>query len=548
MAEFSDDEENPWTPTSDEAWVDPLVVRFGDEPLVRAARDADQVQQLLSSGAVITAEGLFAAIEALNLSAVKAFLQVTNPNIRSEKFTISSRSVYSSYSDRDVAPLFSKDWHDWSSLQFAAHASLGHEGLADTRALIMSVLLDHGAHMYAKISQPIRRSDICPFPGEEETSLETPDTEHGPHHVGQNHEPSTTPSHTRRTVLHAILEDGGCVSPILNQTRHPLSLSHRDDLGRTILHAACRSSIGADASPSATLEDCHWDSETGRMRRDPFASPSTSLFHAIRARGADLNAVDGQGKNIVHHLFDAQDGDYGSWRPPMIKDTLGYVLEHCRQLVRQPDRFGTYPLHAALQRRLRYPLRNKFTEMAELDGEIERLLEAGADPCVRDARGNSALHYLAAEGLLEVLRGKKTRELLEVFLSRGVDVNAKNKAGRSALEIMLDDDGMMSQRRASEYLSELKSARKADDVEKEVFDVLDEAGMNWDSVDKNGRGVLHLVAKYDTSRAAARAAMLIERGANVRVRDEEGKTSLDIARQVGNEGVAKLLESSMTMS
>ncbi|KAI9667911.1 MAG: hypothetical protein M1821_000731 [Bathelium mastoideum] len=546
MEEFSDDEEDPWTPTTDDEWVDPLVARFGDEPLVRAARDAEQVRQLLSNGTAGTAEGLFAAIEALNLDAVKAILEVTNPNTRSKKATITSTGTYEDYVDRDFAPLFSKDWHDSTALQLAAHAQLGRKSdLSTTRALIMSVLLDYGAHMYATTCQPIRRPEVYPFPGEDSVDLSTPDFEYPYHQVDWPGQPLVMP-YTHRIVIHSILEDGGYAAPILNQESQPLDLEARDTLGRTLLHAACRSGIGADASWTATIEDCHWDTESGGMMRDPFTSPSSSLFHAFRLRGADMYAVDTQGKNILHHLFEAQDCSSLSWRPPVIKNTLSYVLSNCKQLVNQPNRLGTYPLHSALQRRLRHPLTNRFTDMAELDTEIDTLLSSGPNPCVLDARGNSCLHYLASEGLLETLRGDQTRSLFKMFLEKGVDVNARNKAGRTAVEIMLNDDGERSQRRTNEYLSEFRSARKPDDVEKEVFDLLNRAGVKLTERDAKGRGLLHFVARSMTRRAAVRAEMLVRRGVDVGGRDEEGRTPVDVAREVGNKDVLRVLENCLT--
>ncbi|KAI9675881.1 MAG: hypothetical protein M1822_008890 [Bathelium mastoideum] len=546
MEEFSDDEEDPWTPTTDDEWVDPLVARFGDEPLVRAARDAEQVRQLLSNGTSVTAEGLFAAIEALSLDAVKAILEVTNPNIRSKKATITSTGTYEDYVDRDFAPLFSKDWHDSTALQLAAHAPLGRKSdLSTTRALIMSVLLDHGTHIYAITSQPIRRPEVYPFPGEGSIDLSSPSLEYPYPQADGPDQPLVLP-YTHRTVVHSILEDGGYAAPILNQKSQPLDLEAHDPLGRTLIHAACRSGIGADASLTATIEDCHWDTEIGGMMRDPFTSPSSSLFHTLRLRGADMYAVDAQGKNILHHLFEAHDGNYISWRPPVIKNTLSYVLSNYQELVNQPDKLGTYPLHSALQRRLRYPLKNRFTDMAELDTEIDILLSSGANPCVLDARGNSCLHYLASEGLFETLRGDQTRSLFKIFLEKGVDVDARNEAGRTVVEIMLDDDGERSQRRTSEYLSELRSARNPDDVEKEVFDLLNRAGVKLTERDAKGRGLLHFVARSATKRATARAEMLVQRGVDVRGRDEEGETPVDVAREVGNEDVLRVLENFLT--
>ncbi|OIW26427.1 hypothetical protein CONLIGDRAFT_706710 [Coniochaeta ligniaria NRRL 30616] len=82
------------------------------------------------------------------------------------------------------------------------------------------------------------------------------------------------PEHGLRHVLHAILEDGLSASPLLSSPASLATLgpNHRDPQGRTLLHSACRSSLGADAGTDAWLCDIQLDTHThtGKLLRDPF--------------------------------------------------------------------------------------------------------------------------------------------------------------------------------------------------------------------------------------------------------------------------------------
>ena len=85
------------------------------------------------------------------------------------------------------------------------------------------------------------------------------------------------------------------------------------------------------------------------------------------------------------------------------------MLQHCPTLVNQKAHHGTYPVHSALQRLRRYPIRRNYEENAGLDTVVEDLLAAGADPLARDGRGNTCLHYCTDDGLTDELLGARIR-------------------------------------------------------------------------------------------------------------------------------------------
>jgi ankyrin repeat protein len=269
------------------------------------------------------------------------------------------------------------------------------------------------------------------------------------------------------------------------------------------------------------------------------------LFDSFCGRGADLATIDKFGKSAIHNLLNSHDS-FNSYRPPGIRNSLLYMLSHYPALLNQPDHKGDYPIHAAFQRLRRYPLRWEWNENAELDTVIEDLLDAGADPLSRDSRGNTALHYLADEGLAELIMGEHTRRRFKMFLQRGVDVNARNQAGYSALELMLDDDGRRHTRRKREYTVLIKagdlSASSAEQVDKEVFDMFDEAAVRWTDLGPGGRTLLHLVATHQNNpRGAVWAKLLLARGVDPSVKDNDGMTATETAQAHGNEPVAAVL-------
>lgn len=263
---------------------------------------------------------------------------------------------------------------------------------------------------------------------------------------------------------------------------------------------------------------------------------------------ADILAVDHHGRGALHHLLESKDTVSYAYRPPKIGQSLAYLLEHYPALINQPDNNGNYPLHSALQRLRRYALRHEWDEDAELDTLIDELLEAGADPHVRDSRGNSALHYVADEGLAETLMGEQTRHRFRMFLDRGVDIRARNQAGQSALELLLDDDGKRAAFREGHYSIHVNRGRiplpTSEEVDEDVFGLFQKAGVRWTDRDREGRTPLHIIAGYPgNSRGPAWAKRLLSKGIDPQAKDCQGKTAIDVASACANQAVLNVLKS-----
>jgi hypothetical protein len=310
----------------------------------------------------------------------------------------------------------------------------------------------------------------------------------------------------------------------------------------------CRSSLGADAAIDSMLSDARrWEED---KLPDPLATSASrpSHFNVFNKLNPDMLAVDYSGKNALHHLLESRDDVNYAFRPPKILHALLYLLKHCPSLVNQSDKKGDCALHVALQRIRFYHRRDRWRETTDLDCLIDDVLAGGADPHARDSCGNTSLHYTAGEGLGEVILGEHTRRRFKAFVELGVEIHARNREGRSALELFLDDDGSRAWDRHEYYSYGVKygdivvaSSERCDD---EVFGLFDKAGANWKDTDAKGRTPLHFVASHKGNpftRGAAWAKRLLARGVDPAVQDERLMTAADVAREIGNDSVLEVL-------
>lgn len=543
----------PWvsgpSPPSDYDWEGPdsLVLKYGDDPFVKAARDPRAAQKLLADGVSVSPEGVFAAVESGHIDTLEVlFEEGISPNIRSSAASSPDAGVRIGWDTRDVTISFRdvhfyNEWQEWFPLQIIARTnelSLSQEGL-ERQYNMMRFLLRQGANPYALYREVLWRSDPYPFPGESHDEQVDPPFE--------DNYSETLPIPGRvygtRSVIHSLFEDGGQVLPFFDED-FALALECRDPQGRTILHSACRSALGADALLGVSLKDI----EPNRHDRKVFATEDeTSLFHALRLRNADLLAVDNNGKNILHQLLDANRPWSFSNRPPSMRDALCYVLANLPQLINKPDRHGTYPLHSAFQLWRRHPYFSDAGDEVGLESIIEQLLAAGANPLARDGRGNTALHYLAVNGLAEQLHGEATRRTFRRFVDLSVDINARNIAGRTAIELFLDDDGSTAVFRATAYLSESLYGQNPskEEVDAQVLAIFDQAGVNWTETDGNGMTLLHIAVRHSTEMTKGRARYLIDKGVDVLREDSKGRTSVHVAEQYSRKDVVDLLHAQL---
>ncbi|EEP76426.1 predicted protein [Uncinocarpus reesii 1704] len=463
-----------------------------------------------------------------------------HPNMRAAAARPANEGVASDWATRD-GDIFFRDTHhklqneclEWFPLQAAAHSPESRYSYWDKDRQLgaMRYLLEKGADPYALYRAPLERPNVYRYPGETfDEKLEPLKKEF------VDISPALRPHFSMYgicSVIHSIFENGGQVLPFFDEEFN-LDIERRDPQGRTVLHSVCRSILGADA----ILGDVYRELEA--EKRDPLAASvyRPSLFHAFRLRNADMLAVDNKGKHILHHLFESP-ADPGLHEDPKIDDALLYTLTHLPQLVNQPDYHGNYPIHAALQslRHVPYYFKNRLRR-------VEQLLAAGADPLACDGRGNTALHYLAATGFDDIAPKEPVRALFRKFAELGVDVNARNKVKRTAIEIFLDDENS-GRARNNDGQPSTKSFygtfRHDAYAWVNLLDLFDEANTNWTESNANGQTLLHLVALQPTKAAVEHAEYLLAKGVDASAKDRDEKVAADIAEQYGRDEMLKLL-------
>jgi ankyrin repeat protein len=264
------------------------------------------------------------------------------------------------------------------------------------------------------------------------------------------------------TIIADICVCGGILAPFL---RLPdLDLEARDSKGRTLLLCACTT-------------DGHWN---GHHIRSPSSDVSLLL-----ERGADITAVDDEGRNVLYHLLTSYPSNKNvqAHHPSDLDTILAHPL--ASQLVAQKDNSGTTSLQHALR-------------MGQFKA-IDALLAKGADPLEADREGNTALHHLAAQAYggdfidhtyLSSLSEDQSSQsvdsespnrakpsfitsLFSKFIKLGVDINARNKAGETCLFGFVGIKGI------------------------EVFHMkfFEEKGSKFTTVNTKGEGLLHACAK-----------------------------------------------------
>ncbi|KAJ6014857.1 ankyrin repeat-containing domain protein [Penicillium herquei] len=107
--------------------------------------------------------------------------------------------------------------------------------------------------------------------------------------------------------------------------------------------------------------------------------------------------------------------------------TFKALLTGSSDMVNHKDKEGSTPLHYFIQ------LHANCGETKHFENALRLLLEAGADPNIKDIEGKSALHLLA---LWSVDSDPLSPSILDLLLAHGAGINDVDKEGNTAFHIM----------------------------------------------------------------------------------------------------------------
>lgn len=214
--------------------------------------------------------------------------------------------------------------------------------------------------------------------------------------------------------------------------------------------------------------------------------------------GAEVDGPDGQGRTALHHAAESLTLDYEEMGEGERREWWRRNAQARAAALEREEEASR-----AWERERREGLDEDSRERGALAARA--LLEAGADPSARDARGRGPLHAAAREGHAAVLRE---------LLAAGADPDAADDEGRTALHA------------AAEW------------GWGGVLAALLEAGASVDPVDSWGWTPLMLAAE---SGYAEQVEWLLEAGADPRRENDAGRTPAGVAGDAGRSALAARL-------
>ncbi|RDL31844.1 Glucanase [Venustampulla echinocandica] len=434
-----------------------IVAKNGLAPLHEAVSSVDITRSLLRAGANLSAgktSPIFNAIMEQNVKVLTAILDSGGDvNAITDSITISP-----SITDQARTALFCASF----ALSLNRH-------MPDSIPLI-KLLIDRGADMYA-------------------------------------------PLNNRETLIHYIFEHGKYETVCAYLDCHDkLNFEARDQLGRTILLAACNWTEGYDHK--------RW-----------FAQEAPPVIRLLEY-GADIMAISNDGRNALHHLLD---------NPDMEQDTVMQVLEKvpetCKEMLKRKDNEGYTPFHIALR--------------VLLPEVCLRLLDLGADILEPDPTGATTLHHIASQYLRHYRpqRGQHPRQkhadsytenalkLWSRYLDLRSSINVRDGTGSPPLFAYLSSSFNHGYSKPEHSCCHLESFS-------ELFDAQD---LDITARNKVGETVLHIIAKramsyHEKDRHDRRLFEFFVKDVDPLAEDSQGLTALDVAAVTGQKEILQLFQ------
>jgi ankyrin repeat protein len=339
-----------------------------------------------------------------------------------------------------------------------------------------------------------------------------------------------------------------------------------DEQGRTALHYAVQQAVSDNTDPKpftilkllAARPGCvNAADRLGRkpiLELEPLSWTSRSRMDTLAvllANGADPNAVDENGATLLHQILQAWDASSTYWPelvPVLLKAGLKPNLVNAAGQTALHSFFGQHGFCAN-----RDGMRESKVQVAQKVFEL--LTHAGADLTIRDRDGNTPVGLLLSQ--YEPFLGAKETILAfaQPSMASTLKVEAARIKNRPAL-IALCDAGRADPD-LIERLLELKANPKAAESDGftalhgaawfynvQVCGLLLDHGADVNAVDARGRTPLHELARSQYHHSSfleadhfadvlRTAELLVEKGANRRLKDRDGKTAYDLLKGFG---------------
>ena len=342
-------------------------------------------------------------------------------------------------------------------------------------------------------------------------------------------------------VLKALL-DAGTLVPEGAPMHERVSVDARDKKdGNTALLWALRFERAPDvieallaAGVDVDARDAH--GETALWKAAGWMSYPEAV-KALIAGGADVNVRNASGKTPLMEVLDFSGWDV--YAPDVVEmlleagaDVNLTTGDGARAVDLAWDNSRIFPLPPDLLRRLGTDEGLLRLCAANTPEDVQAALANGADANAKDDRGRTALMYAARDCCPEVVAA---------LVEGGADVNARDVRGKTALNWALGfsdhagvitallDAGVDVNTRDNSGMTALLWAAWLGRWSADVIGALLRAGADLNA--RNPRGMTALMWAVIWDNDPATVKLLIDAGADPTVRDDEGKSALDHARE-----------------